>query len=199
MRFLKLQPGASFTQATWSVADALQQKRKEHDMNNATPDFSLTVDGIAKFCPVGEQWAKRNMGKKAIPVLSCEGPCIRGDIARIAANIVAKQEPFARACYGEVAVVPHSSMAQWVKQADKIVMIDGCFLTCIGRILNNLVDKDKIVHIDALKLHKKYSDLFDMDDVPEAERKETAQHVADKILAILREQNVVVKSDECPA
>jgi uncharacterized metal-binding protein len=76
-------------------------------------------------------------------------------------------------------------MAQWVKEAEKIIMIDGCFLKCIGRILRNLVDKERIVHIDALSLYKKYTDVFFMDDVPEAERKEVAQQVADKILALL--------------
>lgn len=160
-------------------------------MDNSTSHFSVEVDGVKGVCPVGEKWAKENISKKAIPVLACEGPCIRGEIARLAANIVAMEWPYARACYAEVALVPHSSMTQWVKLADKIVMIDGCFLKCIGRVLNNLVDESKIVHIDALKLHKKYSDLFLMDDVPEAERKETAQQVADRILAMLKDPKVV--------
>jgi uncharacterized metal-binding protein len=77
-------------------------------------------------------------------------------------------------------------MSRWVKEADKVVMIDGCYLQCIGRVVNNLVDREKIVHIDALPLYKKYTDIFDMDDVPEAERIETAQHVADQILPNLR-------------
>jgi len=154
-------------------------------MNNATLDFSLEVDGVTGTCPVGEKWAKENINRKAIPVLACEGPCIRGEIARLAANIVSKEPPYGRACYAEVALVPHSSMTQWVKQSDKIIMIDGCFLSCIGRVLNNLVDENKIVHIDALRLHKKYSDVFPMDDVPEEERKETARQVADKIFTMV--------------
>jgi uncharacterized metal-binding protein len=83
--------------------------------------------------------------------------------------------------------VPHSAMTRWVKEADQIIMIDGCFLQCIGRVLNNLVDREKIVHIDALPLYKKYTDIFDMDDVPEAERIDTARHVADQIRLILRD------------
>jgi uncharacterized metal-binding protein len=156
-------------------------------MNNLTPNFSLQVEGVKGVCPAGEKWAQQQMDKKRIPVLSCEGPCIRGEIARLAANIVAKEEPYARSCYAEVALVPHSSMAQWVKAAEEIVMIDGCFLKCIGRILRNLVDPKKITHIDALALYKKYTDVFFIDDVPEAERKEVAREVADKILGLLRE------------
>lgn len=150
-------------------------------MNNSSLSFSLAVDGISGSCPSGEKWAEENIVRKAIPVLSCEGPCIRGEIARLAANIVSRDEPYARACYAEAALVPHSAMARWVRQADKIVMIDGCFLRCIGRLMNNLANRDAIIQIDALTLHKKYSKVFHMDDVPESERKEIAQLTADKI------------------
>jgi uncharacterized metal-binding protein len=154
-------------------------------MKKVTKDFSIRVDGVKGVCPAGEAWAEQNIVQKKIPVLSCEGPCIRGDIARKAANMVGKEPSFARACYAEVALVPHSSMARWVKEADRVVMIDGCFLQCMGRVLNNLVDKDKIIHIDALSLYHKYTDVFDMEDVPEAERIETARQLADQILPIL--------------
>ena len=156
-------------------------------MTKVTQDFTLQVDGVKGVCPAGEAWADQMILQKKIPVLSCEGPCVRGDIARRAANLVAQEEPFARACFPETFFVPHSSMARWVKEADQVVMIDGCFLKCIGRILNNQVDQEKIIHIDALSLYKKYTDLFDMDDVPEAERIDTARHVADQILPSLRE------------
>jgi uncharacterized metal-binding protein len=157
-------------------------------MINTAPNFSLNVTGVTGICPAGESWAKQNILDKKVPVLSCEGPCIRGEIARLAANMVAKNEPYARSCYAEMALVPHSSMAQWVREADEVIMIDGCFLKCVGRVLENLVDERKIVHIDALPLHKKYTDIFSMDDVPEAERKEVASQVADKILSMLDER-----------
>lgn len=154
-------------------------------MKKLTEDFTLQVDGVKGVCPAGEAWAEDKILQKKIPVLSCEGPCVRGDIARRAANFVAQEEPLGRACFPEAFFVPHSSMARWVKEADEVVMIDGCFLQCIGRILNNQVDQEKIIHIDALSLYHKYTDLFDMEAVPEAERIETARQVADQILHIL--------------
>jgi uncharacterized metal-binding protein len=149
-------------------------------MANSTPDFSIQVDGVKGFCPAGEKWAEQMIAEQRRPVLACEGPCIRGDIARLAANRVANEQPFARACYAETAFVPHSAMARWVREADQVVMIDGCFLHCFGRVLNNLVNEEKITHIDALSLYKKYTDVFHMDDVPEDERRETAQQVAER-------------------
>jgi uncharacterized metal-binding protein len=151
-------------------------------MTKSSPAYSLKVDGVEGLCPAGEAWASRNLTEGKIPVFACEGPCIRGEIARLAANMVAEKEPYARCCHAEVFCVPHSAMARWAKESEKAVMIDGCFLSCHGRILNNLIGEEKIIHIDALPLYKKYTDKFLMNDVPEDERKEVARQVADKIL-----------------
>lgn len=157
-------------------------------MSVYTPDFSVEVQGVKGFCPAGEAYAQEQVAKKTIPVLSCEGPCIRGEIARLAANLVAQEVPaLARACHAESFFVPHSSMAAWVKGAEKSVMIDGCFLKCHGRVLKNLVGDEKVIHIDALPLYKKYTDIFLMDDVPEEERKAIARQVADKIISKLKQ------------
>jgi uncharacterized metal-binding protein len=159
-------------------------------MNDAyTPDFSLEVEGLKGHCPVGERYAKEQIEKRTFPVFSCEGPCIRGDIARRAADLVARQVPqLARACHGEAFFVPHSTMAAWTKEAAKSVMIDGCFLKCHGRVLKKLVGEEKVIHIDALPFYKKYTDVFHMDDVPEEERKAVARQVADKIIAKLKQE-----------
>lgn len=152
-------------------------------MNGYTPDFSLEVESVKGYCPAGEVYAKENMEARKIPVLSCEGPCIRGEIARLAANLVSQERPeMARACHAETFFVPHSTMAQWVKGADKCVMVDGCFLQCHGRVLRKLVGGEKVIQIDALPYYKKYMDIFLMDDVPETERKEVARLVADRII-----------------
>jgi uncharacterized metal-binding protein len=161
-------------------------------MDGFTPDFSVDVAGIKGFCPAGEVYAKQQIAAGSIPVLTCEGPCIRGDIARLAGNFIAHDEPsLARCCHAEAFYVPHSTMAAWVKDADKVIMIDGCFLKCHGRVLKNLVDPEKVVHIDALPLYKKYTDLFSMDDVPEEERKAVARDVATRIVARLRDEAVL--------
>lgn len=166
-------------------------------MSQSSEDFSLAIEGITGSCPSGEKWAEERIARKAIPVLSCEGPCIRGDIARLAANQVATNEPYARACYAETALVPHSAMARWVRQADKVVMIDGCFLRCVGRLMSSIVNPEAVVQIDALKLHKKYSKIFHMDDVPESERKETAQQTAEQVLVMLKNDASSIAESSC--
>ncbi len=154
----------------------------------SSPAFSLDVEGVKGVCPAGEKYAKEKIAEGKIPVFSCEGPCIRGEIARLAANIVSEEEPYARTCYAETFLVPHSTMTRWVKDAPRVVMIDGCFLKCLGRVLENFIDAEKMIHIDTLPLHRKYGNVFLYTDVPVAEREEVAGQVADKILAQLKNE-----------
>jgi hypothetical protein len=51
-----------------------------------------------------------------------------------------------------------------------------------------------MVHIDALPLYMKHTDVFSMDDVPEDERKALAREVADKIIAKLRQDGVAARA-----
>jgi uncharacterized metal-binding protein len=149
--------------------------------------FTLSVDDTKAVCSIGEMAGKRSIDEKEIPVISCEGACIRGEIARLAAHFVAKEDPYRRSCHGEMFTAPHSAIAHWMHEAEKVVVIDGCFMKCHGRILRNLIDDEKLLQFDALSIYKKYTDRMSIDDVPEEERKATAREVADKILDRLRQ------------
>jgi len=150
--------------------------------------FTLEVTSIDKVCAAGEKYGQECRKKGNIPVFSCEGGCIKGEIARQAANLVAKHEGYARGCHGELFTVPHSDLAVWVREAGKVVVIDGCSLFCHGRIARNIIDEDRLVIVDALSIHRKYADLMDIDDVPEEERKGAARKVADRVLTDLGEE-----------
>ena len=81
------------------------------------PDETVIFSRTTGHCPIGEVTGKNNMRRSTIPVLSCEGACIRGEIARLSANIVSKGNSFGRGCHGELITVPESAIAQWVKSA----------------------------------------------------------------------------------
>lgn len=148
--------------------------------------FSIEITPTKAKCPVGEKTAKHNINNQKIPVLSCEGGCIRGEIARQAANILAKKEGFSRGCHGEFMSIPDSGITNWINSSEKVVLIDGCFLRCHGRIFENMFDDDKLIQFDALSHYKKYTDVFDIDAVPEKERLETANVVADWVFESLQ-------------
>jgi uncharacterized metal-binding protein len=154
-------------------------------MTNSTGSFVLEVQKTNGHCPTGEMVGQQNIREAKIPVLSCEGGCIRGEIARLAANMIAKEAGFARGCHGELVTVPDSAIAQWMRGARKVVLIDGCFLHCHGRLIEGLLQEDQLLQFDALQVYRKYTDVFDIDAVPEQERQEAARQVANHVLAQL--------------
>lgn len=161
-------------------------------MAHSTADFSIGVAAVKGLCPAGEDFAKQQLAEKKIPVLACEGPCIRGEIARLVANIVSEEAPYARCCYAETFLVPHSTMTAWVKEAEEVVVIDGCFLRCIGRLSDKMLDEEKIVSVDAYPYYKEYADTFLYTDVPEDARNRIAREVADKVLQKLQAKRKAV-------
>ncbi len=154
-------------------------------MKPESSTFQIEVETTTQVCPTGEKYAEQVIRERRTPVLSCEGPCIRGEIARLAAHRVAKQTPYARACQGEALAVPHSGMARWIRGAEQVVVLDGCFLRCQARMMRRMLRPGQLVEIDALPLHKKYTDEFEIDAVPEAERNAVADAVAGRVLAKL--------------
>jgi uncharacterized metal-binding protein len=159
-------------------------------MSDSTQIIKLQVNKTKGTCPIGQTIGNRNMAQGKIPVLSCEGGCIRGEIARQAANLIAKEKGFARGCHGELFAVPHSAVAEWFRTAEKVILIDGCFLRCHGRIMQNLEFDGELIQFDALSHYQKYKDFFDIDDVPEKERNIVARQVADWVLENLDSQEV---------
>lgn len=151
-------------------------------MKGSAGTFAIRVSETDVKCPIGEKVGGRNLEEGKIPVLSCEGACIRGEIARLAAHMVAKEEPYRRGCHGELLTVPKSAIAQWIKKSGKIVLIDGCPLRCHGRILENMVGEDRLAQFDALSYYKRYTEHFDIDAMPDAEHKAAAKTVASAIL-----------------
>lgn len=160
---------------------------KSQDAEEAQEDMIiLKVTPTKAVCPSGQAVGKKNLEEGKIPVVSCEGSCIRGEISRMAANIVAKEEPFRRICHGEILSAPHSELYRWFMEAPKVLLIDGCFLRCQGRIIENMVDEDRLVQFDALSHYKRYSQWFYLDAVPEEEKLEVAGVVARWVLEGMR-------------
>jgi uncharacterized metal-binding protein len=160
-------------------------------MRGSTNKFSIQVEAIKAVCPLGEVVGTKMISTRKIPVLSCEGGCFRGEIARLAAHMVAMEEPYSRGCHGEMFTAPSSAMAEWVKKAENVVVIDGCFMRCHGRIMKNIVGDKSLIQFDALAMYNKdnkYTDTMLVDEVPEAERKDLARKVADRILTKLKRQ-----------
>jgi uncharacterized metal-binding protein len=164
--------------------------------DDSSVKFIIEIDKTNGCCPAGEKRGDENLLRNAIPVLSCEGACIRGEIARFAANLISKEEGYARGCHGEFLTVPDSAIGKWIRAAEKVVVVDGCFLKCHNRIFKNILDESKICSFDALSFYGKYTEYFDPDSVPEEELRQVAADVAGKIITDLG-KNIAISDKTC--
>ncbi|MCK5343713.1 MAG: hypothetical protein KAR20_09925 [Candidatus Heimdallarchaeota archaeon] len=168
----------------------LEERKSNKYSSNIHSDNIFKISPTDQRWPAGEFVGKVSILEKRIPVLSCGGASILGEIARLAANILAKKEGFSRNCYGEPVTLPESEIAKWIRGALKILVIEGCHLRCQSRILENAIESEKLQVIDASLIHKKFKNIFDVDRVPETERLNAAEDVVNSVLGM---QNPISK------
>ncbi|WP_298938904.1 putative zinc-binding protein [uncultured Dysgonomonas sp.] len=132
-----------------------------------------------------EDFAKEQIeNKKPIAVLSCEGACLRGEIARQAANIICfklSPEKTSRICLGG-AFTKNTGQRNLVRSTPKVLALEGCFIKCSSRMMKGVIDElnPEIVVVDTLcDFDKK---LFAINDLAEEKIRELATNAANKIV-----------------
>jgi uncharacterized metal-binding protein len=136
-----------------------------------------------RICPDGERYVKKQLAlppKKA--VIACEGACIKGEVARTAANLLAyrlQADNAVRICLGDAAT-GDSGMAELVKRAPEVVAIEGCPLCCGVTVLKSRLPGLAATVIDASKLYSFDRDAnFEIFDLPREQIEGYAGVVAD--------------------
>ncbi|HBV96106.1 MAG TPA: hypothetical protein DEF36_03570 [Desulfotomaculum sp.] len=141
--------------------------------------------GKSRICADGERYVKKQMDcppKKA--VLSCEGSCIKGEVTRVAANILAyrlQRDSAVRICLGD-ASTGNSGMFDLIRQAPEIIALEGCNLHCGTEIMKmrdpnfraTIVETGQFYSFD----REKYFEIFDL---PRSEIDEFAGKVAEEV------------------
>jgi DGC domain. len=164
--------------------------------------ITINVTRTSASCSIGDRTGERQERQGSTPVLSCEGACIRGELARLAANRLAQMEGFGRGCLGELLTAPESGMARWIQAASEVVCVDGCHMGCLSRILENQIDAARLRVFNAQGYHGKYSEVFGIDEIPECERKNLGASVAASIASRLAdggEEPAAIRGSHGPA
>lgn len=138
-----------------------------------------------RICAEGARYVEKVLaGPPRTAIVACEGGCIKGEVARVAANILAYQlerEAAVRICLGD-AVTGDSGFMELVKQAPETIVIEGCFLHCGTQIMKTRFPDFEPVIVEAIRLYSfdrdKYFEIFDM---PRAEIDQYAEKVANYI------------------
>ena len=148
---------------------------------------TIEVKLTEKPCPLGEAYArKHSTTPPKTAVLSCEGMCLRGEIARRAANLITHAlapERTVRVCHGGLLEVG-GGMRHLVERADRVLMLDGCALACGTRLLKGAVPQVKPTVLFTDGLIEFDRSLFGVDEMPEEQIRAHARTVAEKIAAM---------------
>lgn len=157
-------------------------------MKIMTLDAAQVASAVVRDAPAdAESYAERNIAEKRTPIFCCEGPCIQGRIARRAVDLVAQALPaYARAWHAAELIAPQSAMMRWISGAERAVMIEGCFLKCQAGVLDMLAGEEKLVHLVAFPMNRRYADAFQDGVLSPGEMEELAEEVADEIIEALQ-------------
>jgi uncharacterized metal-binding protein len=147
---------------------------------------TVKIQKIAKGCSLCEDYAQRQASKPVV-VMSCEGGCLRGEVARRAANILCFElapEKTVRLCLGG-AFTKDTGQRALVRNATRMVAIEGCFTECATRMMKGVVPNLEPEVIIADLLYECDPKLFGIEEMPESELNEHARVVAKTIAARL--------------
>jgi uncharacterized metal-binding protein len=144
----------------------------------------IKIEKVKQSCPACEEYAeKHSTDPPKIAVMACEGACAKGEVARVAANLVAHglaRESTVRICLGG-AFTKDMGQRALVRRADKVIAIEGCFISCSSRMMKGVLPglKPEVVRADTLY---EASLPFGVDEVPEAVIRECARMVAEAVV-----------------
>lgn len=147
---------------------------------------TVRIEKTTKVCPYCEGYAQKQ-ASKPIVVMSCEGGCLRGEVARRAANMLCSElapEKTARLCLGG-AFTKDTGQRALARNATHLVVIEGCFIECATRMMKGVVPSLEPEVVIADRLYDFDRNLFGIEEMPESDLNKHAREVAMAIAARL--------------
>ncbi len=147
---------------------------------------TVQIEKTTNTCALCENYAKQQACKSVV-VMSCEGGCLRGEVARRAANVLCFElvpEKTARLCLGG-AFTKDTGQRALARNATRVVAVEGCLIECASRMMRGVIPELQPDVVIADRLYDFDRSLFGIDQMPEAEISAHAQEVARAIAARL--------------
>ncbi len=144
------------------------------------------IERTRNVCPMCEDYAKRQAAKP-VAVMCCEGACLRGEIARQAANLLChalRREQTVRICLGG-AFTKDTGQRALVKHAPRLIAVEGCFLNCASRMMKGVLPDLELEIVVADRLYEFDRRLFGIDEMPAADIARHARTVAEEVARTL--------------
>jgi uncharacterized metal-binding protein len=144
---------------------------------------TVNIVQTTNVCPMCEDYAARQSVKPVV-VMSCEGACLRGEIARRASNLICHRlapEKTVRLCLGG-AFTKNTGQRGLVRNGRRVIALEGCFLECSSRMMKGVIPDLKAEVIIADGLYEFDRSLFGIDEMPESEIADHAERVAKAVV-----------------
>ena len=156
-----------------------------------SPEFeTVLIEKTSNVRPMCEDYARHHADKPVV-VMSCEGACLRGEIARRASNLLCHKlapEKTVRLCLGG-AFTKDGGQRSLVKRSARVVAVEGCFLECASRMMKGVVPELAAEVVIADRLYEFDRRLFGIDEMPEEQINEHAGQVANSLLVMISAPN----------
>ncbi|MBJ6727769.1 putative zinc-binding protein [Geomesophilobacter sediminis] len=147
---------------------------------------TVRIEMAKNNCHLCDEFAERQK-TKPVAVLCCEGACLRGEIARRAANLLCHElapQKTVRVCLGG-AFTKNGGQRNLVATVDRVIALEGCFVNCSSRMMRGVVDGLAPEPIVADRLYEFDRSLYGADEMPEEQIRAHARTVAEKVAAML--------------
>lgn len=144
---------------------------------------TIRIEKTKNVCPMCEDYAKKQ-ASKPVAVMCCEGACLRGEVARRAANLVCHSlapDKTVRICLGG-AFTKDTGQRNLVRNARRVIALEGCFIQCSSRMMKGVIKGLKPELIVADRLYNFDKKFFGVDEVTESQLKMYAQKVAKRVV-----------------
>ncbi len=158
--------------------------RGKNEMSERLAEYeTVSIEKTRNVCPMCEDYAVANAAKPVV-VMCCEGACLRGEIARQAANLLCHKlapDKTVRLCLGG-AFTKDGGQRELARTGEKVIALEGCFIECASRMMKAVIPGLKPDVIIADALYDFDRSLFGIDEMSETEIKVHAETVAKKVL-----------------
>jgi len=133
-------------------------------------------------CGLCDEYAARER-YKPIVVMACEGACLRGELARLTANLLCDElvaGKTARLCLGG-AFTKDTGQRRLAREASRVVAVEGCSIDCGSRMMKGVLPQlaPEVFRIPDLTEFDTH--LFSIREMPEEQRKMHAAKAAREI------------------
>lgn len=143
---------------------------------------TIKLEKTKNICPMCEDYAIEQK-EKPIVIMSCEGACLRGEVSRRAANLICHSlipDKTVRLCLGG-AYTKDGGQRNLVRNAKKVVALEGCFIKCASRMMKGVVQDVDPQIIITDKLFDFDTKIFGINEMSEEDIKNNSLTVARKI------------------